>query len=84
MFRFGLVANPLCECGIYETPQHLLIDCIRYSAIRNVLKRKLEQNNIQFNFKNLLGGGEFEPQKQIFIRQYVWDFLTKIGKSNDI
>jgi len=84
MFRTGLVASPLCECGLYETPQHTLVECNIYSNERNHLKRKLEQSGVQLNMRNLLGGGDYEKDKQLYIRYHVWDFILKIGKSNDI
>ncbi|KAF2359627.1 hypothetical protein FHG87_009620 [Trinorchestia longiramus] len=57
LHRFQLLESPLCRCGQVETGEHFLLNCDHYSVQRHPLKRMLQCPGLQFNLKNVLGGG---------------------------
>ena len=73
LFRFGLATNPDCTlCGTPEDTQHILEECPRSRAHRNVLHLKLRSMGIQVpSIKILLGGGDFDPPTQSLLMKAV-------------
>ncbi|KAF2365792.1 Ribonuclease H-like domain [Trinorchestia longiramus] len=64
---FQLLESPLCRCGQVETVEHFLLNCDNYSAQRHPLKRLLQCLGLQFNLKNVLGGGDYSSGVQLRI-----------------
>ena len=48
LFRFHLVPSPLCECCLVEdTRGHFLLDCVRWTLVRQRLTHWLEEETAQ-------------------------------------
>ena len=78
--RFGMVSTDCCSCGAVETIDHFLLSCTNYSLSRRKLRSALGTINVEFSLKNVLGGGDFTPLKQICILKCVAEFLFSIGR----
>ena len=78
--RFGMANTDCCSCGAVETIDHYLLSCSNYSLSRNTLRNALKTINVEFSLRNVLGGGNFPPEKQLIILKYVAVFLFSTGK----
>ena len=79
-YRFNRSPTPLCDCGLIEDVYHIFISCPQYYRQRMTLISKLNRLNVHFNTKNLLGGGNFELNKQSKIIDLTAEYLRTIGK----
>ena len=80
LFRFGLSPSPNCTCGNIETIRHILFNCPLYYNERSDLASKLQNNNVDFSLKTLLGGGNYKEAVQKAIADDVSYYLMKIRK----
>ena len=84
LHRFRMRDSALCGCGKVESVTHYLLQCPAHYSYRNLMKSKLLQLSVDLSLKNLLGGGEFPPEKQAKIVDVVADFLICTNKLWDI
>jgi hypothetical protein len=84
MYRFGMTVLPLCECGLYETIEHYLIECALRVNERRPLEIYMQQQRANMSLKNILGGGDFNCIIQNVIASHVWKFIQDTGKSDTI
>ena len=80
MCRFGKAPTDRCHCGQIENIRHILVECRLYHAQRQTMIRKFNCINVGFDFKNLLGGGDFPLESQNKIISIVTTYLKNIGK----
>ncbi|KAF2344685.1 Ribonuclease H domain [Trinorchestia longiramus] len=84
LHRFQLLESPLCQCGQVETVEHFLLNCDNYSAQHHPLKRLFQCLGLQFNLKNVLGGGDSSPRVQLCIIRVLAQFLSTVGRLEDL
>ena len=82
--RFGNEISPFCECGEPESVRHVLLDCQKYLSHRNILRGDIQNLDIEFNIKNLLGGADVALASQLLIRQSLSKFLDDTDLSSRI
>ena len=77
LFRFNQADDPNCdECGVPETPAHILEECQRFNSERRVMHQALLKIGIRTsNTKILLGGGPYDDDTQVKIRTAMEVFL---------
>ena len=80
LHKFGMKDTHLCRCGESETIEHFFMHCVTPTVHRNTLNRKLLSIGVNFNFKNILGGGNFTFTKKIQIVEHVAKFLFDNNK----
>ncbi|KAF2351695.1 hypothetical protein FHG87_017547 [Trinorchestia longiramus] len=79
LHRFQLLESPACRCRQVETVEHFLLNCDNYSARRQPLKRLLQCLDLQFNLKNVFGGGDYLSRVQLRIIRGLAQFLSTVG-----
>ena len=79
--RFGLVDSDRCECGQIETIEHYLIQCQKYKYQRKKLYDKLSVLAVQPTVCDLLGGGQFEENKQ---KELITALITYLRETNKL
>lgn len=53
--RFAISDSPLCQCGAYETVDHILFQCQIHSLHRNILSNQLHKDGLHtFNTRYIL------------------------------
>ena len=80
LHRFGIKDTHLCRCGESETIEHFLMHCVTHMVHRNTLKSKLLSIGVNFNFKNILGRGNFSLTNQMHIVEHVAKYLFDTNK----
>ena len=71
-------------CGESETIEHFFMHCVTHLVHRNTIKCKLLSIGVNFNFKKILGGGNFSLTKQMHIVEHVAKFLFDTNKMWDL
>jgi ribonuclease HI len=84
LHRFGLHWSPLCNCGLMETVEHYLLECILTDNHRRELRRSLAAIDVQFNVKNILGGGNFNLRIQKKIVMHMGKYFSNTNKMGSI
>lgn len=82
LHRFRQADSPLCQiCRTPETIDHYLLTCRRYTPFRQSLYTSLNENGITgITKKTLLGGGNYDLQKQKIIIEAVGTYLKERGR----
>lgn len=77
LHRVNIVESPLCECGAYETIDHILFSCVNYMNGRVVLQNYLRRNGhiVPFEIRNILASSTSAETVKI-----IYNFL----KENDV
>jgi hypothetical protein len=71
--RMGLHPDGLCStCGVAETVEHFLMDCIDYQHLQFTLVNKLLGNGDTVNITNIL--------TKEYMFDSVWPFVTESGR----
>jgi ribonuclease HI len=84
LFRFKMRDTNLCECGELETIAHFLMHCPNYNVSRGRLRNQLMKLNVNFNLKNILGGGVYSPDIQKNIVDCAGEYLLSTGRLWDL
>ena len=82
--RFNLKSEDSCDCGEVETISHYFLHCPLHRTQRNRLKDSLAQLDVDFNVKNILGGGQYGENTQMYIVEIVGEFLVGTRKLKQI
>ncbi|KAF2356705.1 Ribonuclease H domain [Trinorchestia longiramus] len=80
LYRFSIVEDPYCACGVEESIDHIFSSCPYYAAERTTMKNSLTTLNVPFCLKNLLSGDLFLESTQKQIVKIVANYLTSIRK----
>lgn len=80
LYRFKMSDTNLCLCGLPETIDHYLLECRNHKADRDLLVEELEQMQVPFSKKNILGGGDFPLSVQRRIVNCFVKYVTSTGK----
>ena len=80
LFKIGKSSSNLCSCGSVESVEHLLIHCSIYRSKRGILVDKFRELGIEFNIRNILGGGGYDEAKQLTIINLVVKYLYGIKR----
>ena len=83
LHRFRSMNYDLCTYRELESVNHFSINYVNYVQVRDLLKSKLTSINVDFYFKNILGGGDIDQKKQRRIIDFVVEFLINSGKIRD-
>lgn len=67
LFRFNLNDIDLCNCGEVDSIEHFLFQCSQYTAFRTNMYHKLNEMGVPMTLRNILGGGDYSPEKQKLI-----------------
>lgn len=87
LFRFNMIESPLCmSCNVGESIEHVLIACKKYDTSRRKLKEKITRivgPQTEITMRTILGGGNFEEEKNRSILSALQDFIyeTKLIES---
>lgn len=82
--RFDTKNSNLCTCEVVEAIDHYLLHCNNYHQARASLRNKLTLMNVHFDLKNILGGGDFETDKQQLILKHTVEFVISTGKLGEL
>lgn len=81
MNRFQMRDTPQCDCGqAEETVEHFLLGCRIHGVHRSKLQSEIALIKVDFNLKNLLGGGLYPEHIQLQIVEHVGRFLANTSK----
>ena len=85
LHRFNMAESEICEaCQVPETVQHFLLECERYSGIRDTMKRELLMLGVTFALGNLLLGGNFNNKTQCKINKIVLQYTVRTGRISEL
>ena len=84
LYRFRLKDSPLCSCGEEETIDHYFLICPDINQQRQNLCSHLLNLGVPMNIQNVLGGGNFDYEKQKKILNGTLKYLRDTNKLESI
>ena len=73
------------RCNAIEDVEHFLMRCQEHARARRKTFDSLRQLGVtQLNLKNLLGGGNFNKDTQLRIRDIIGRFIVESGRANSL
>jgi len=82
--RFNMNDSKYCQCGLVESVEHFLLECMLNSNSRCRLFISLRKLGVTPTLKNILGGGDFPLNVQEQIVCSMTEFLLSTGRLKEL
>ena len=80
LHKINASPSPLCYCGQDETIDHFFFQCPHHAQARKIFYDSLQELNVNFSLKDILGGGHYPPDKQKLLIHSTVTFLRSTNK----